>query len=178
MPRWSHVVIHHSLTADTLLPNAVAIRRFHTSYRQGGNIITEAEYQDLQEAGASGLVRPWRDIGYHWLLEEMSDHRPWLLQGRSMMMHGAHAREQGMNRRGIGICAVGNFDVAPPPEALFEKLADSVAWLCRMYRIPVENVRGHRFYATYKSCPGKKFDMDYFRERVTDYLEVWTPRGG
>ncbi len=177
MPRWSHVVVHHSLTSDTLLPDSVAIRRFHTSYRRGGDIITKTEYYELQEAGVSGLVRPWRDIGYHWLVENMPDNRPWLVQGRSMMMHGAHCPQQSMNRRGIGVCAVGNFDVAPPLEALFEKLADSVAWLCRMYRIPVENVRGHRYYASYKSCPGDKFDMGYFRERVADYLEVWTPQG-
>ncbi len=94
-----------------------------------------------------------------------------------MMMHGAHCREQGMNRRGIGVCVVGNFDVAPPSEALLEKAADSVAWLCRMYRIPLENIHGHREFATYKSCPGKKFDMDYFRERVEDYLSVWSPGG-
>lgn len=175
MPRWSHVVVHHSWTGDTQLPDSVAIRRFHTAYREGGNIITEAEYYEKKEAGAGGLVRPWKDIGYHWMIETLSDGNPWLLQGRSMMMPGAHCVEQGMNRKGIGVCVIGNFDKAPPPEKMFEKAADHVAWLCRMYRIPVDNVHGHREFSSYKSCPGEKFEMDYFRERVTDYLDVWLP---
>jgi hypothetical protein len=153
--RWSHVIVHHSFTEDRLNADTAAIRRFHTSFRQGGNILSEEEFYEKQEAGESGLVRPWKDIGYHWLIEKLSDDKPTMIQGRSMMMHGAHCREQGMNRRGIGVCVVGNFDAAPPSEALLEKAADSVAWLCRMYRIPLENIHGHREFATYKSCPGK-----------------------
>lgn len=175
MPRWSHVVMHHSLTSDTHLPNSVAIRRFHTSYRHGGDIISETEYYEKQGEGVSGLSRPWKDIGYHWMIEELSDGEPWMLKGRSMMMHGAHCREQGMNRRGIGVCVVGNFDAVPPSEKVLEFAADQVAWLCRMYRIPVENIHGHHDFANYKSCPGKRFDMDYFRERIEDYLAIWTP---
>lgn len=175
MPRWTHVVIHHSFTGDTQLPDAVAVRKFHTSYRQGGDIITEAKYHELQAQGASGLQLPWQDIGYHWIVERLSDGRPWLIKGRSMMKHGAHCKEAGMNRRGIGLCVIGNFDAAPPPEDLLEMTADETAWLCRMYRITVENVVAHRDFATYKSCPGTKFDMNYFRERVVEYLTLWTP---
>ena len=176
MPRWSHVVIHHSWTGDTELPNVVAIRNFHTAYRQGGNIITEDQYRTLKMQGASGLSRPWQDIGYHWVIERLSDGRPWFIQGRSLMKPGAHCAQQGMNRKGIGVCIVGNFDAAPPPEDIFEKAADQVAWLCRMYRISVDNVRAHREYASYKTCPGSQFDMTYFQERVADYLNIWQPR--
>lgn len=91
------------------------------------------------------------------------------------MNAGAHCPQEGMNRKGIGICIVGNFDEAPPPEDIFEKAADHTAWLCRMYRIPVENIGAHRDYASYKSCPGTKFDMGYFKERVADYLDIWMP---
>jgi len=175
MPRWNAVVVHHSLTEDSNkpLPDAVAIRKFHTSYRQGGNIISEEEYKKLSSEGSWGLSRPWRDIGYHWIIETLSDDRPWVLQGRSMMLAGAHTREQGMNRKGIGVCVVGNFDKAPPPEDTLEKTAAHVSWLCRMYHIPIENVKGHRDYATYKSCPGTQFDMNYFRERVDEYRSQW-----
>lgn len=178
MPRWTHVVVHHSFTGDSTLPDSVAVKRFHTSYREGGNIITVEEYNKKKAAGVNWLVPPWKDIGYHWLIENLSDGLPWLIQGRSMMMHGAHCPQQGMNRRGIGLCVMGNYDIAPPPEAVFEKAADTTAWLCRMYRIPIENVVAHRDFASYKSCPGTKFDMDYFRERVADYLTVWAPVSG
>lgn len=177
MPKWTHVVVHHSLTPDSEkpLPDSVAIRRFHTSYRQYGNIITQEEYHEKKAAGEKGLSPPWKDIGYHWVIERLSDGRPWLLQGRSMMFYGAHCPENGMNRRGIGVCLVGNYDKGVPDEDVFEKAADVVGWLCRMYRIPVENVHAHHDFASYKSCPGTQFDMDYFRERVAEYLDRWTP---
>lgn len=177
MPRWTHAIIHHSLTEDNeTLPDVVAIRRFHTSYRQYGHILTPEEYEEKKEQGEEGLIRPWRDIGYQWVVEKLSDGRPWLIHGRSMMMAGAHTVQKGMNRRGIGICIVGNFDIAPPDEDLFEFAADKVSWLCRMYRIPPANVQGHREYASYKTCPGEMFDMEYFRERVSEYLNRWRPK--
>jgi hypothetical protein len=166
--------MHHSWTQDSLLPDVVAIKRFHTSYRHGGNIITRDQYDEKLEAGETGLSKPWTDIGYHWVIETLSDDKPWAVRGRSMMMAGAHTAQQGMNKKGIGVCVIGNFDDAPPIESVFEYTAEFVSWLCRMYRIPTENVDGHRIYAPYKTCPGSEFDMDYFRERVADYLGRWS----
>jgi N-acetyl-anhydromuramyl-L-alanine amidase AmpD len=179
VPKWSAILIHHSATPDQVnpLPDAVAIRRFHTSYRQGGNIITKEEYLTKKEAGESGLEPCWSNIGYHWVVDRLSDGVPWVLMGRSMMHFGSHCPEAGMNRKSIGICVAGQYDDISPPEDMFEKTADFVAWLCRMYRIPLENVQAHRDYASYKTCPGKKFDMGYFRERVSEYLKVWLPDG-
>ena len=148
MPHWEDVIIHHSATGDTTLPDSVAIRRFHTSYRHGGDIITKDKYDELKSSGTSGLVEPWQDIGYHWLVEELSDGRPWVIRGRSMMLSGAHCYQSGMNHKGIGLCVVGNFDPAPPKEATMQLTAEFVAWLCRMYNIPIEKVRPHREYAT------------------------------
>jgi N-acetyl-anhydromuramyl-L-alanine amidase AmpD len=31
------------------------------------------------------------------------------------------------------------------------------------HNIPPERIVGHRDYATYKSCPGTKFDLERFR---------------
>jgi len=175
MPKWTHVILHHSFTGDQDLPDVVGIRRFHTSYRQRGHIISEETYLEKKDNNEDGLVRPWKDIGYHWVVERLSDGRPWAIQGRSMMMFGAHCPDQGMNRRGIGVCVIGNYDAEPPPEDIFEHAADFVGWLCRMYRIPVENVQGHRDQMDYKSCPGDEFDLEYFRERVSEYLDRWKP---
>ena len=69
MPRWQKIVIHHSLTTDTLLTDTVGIRRFHTSYRQYGDIITKDTYEEKENLGESGLVKPWSFVGYHWLVE-------------------------------------------------------------------------------------------------------------
>jgi N-acetyl-anhydromuramyl-L-alanine amidase AmpD len=75
-----------------------------------------------------------------------------------------------MNIRRLGFCAVGNFDLAPPPPAMWVKLIDLTASLCTVFEIRVDHVVGHREYATYKSCPGKLFDMDMFRQEVRRQL--------
>ena len=81
-----------------------------------------------------------------------------------------------MNSRGIGVCMIGNFDEAPPPEEQLEETVRLVRWLMRQFRIGIGNVIGHReagamaglYYelGQYKSCPGKRLDMDAFRWRL------------
>jgi N-acetyl-anhydromuramyl-L-alanine amidase AmpD len=79
---------------------------------------------------------------------------------------GAHTKQEGMNSKAFGICCVGNFDEHRPPHEQW--------WLCKkltralmdVFEIPIENVRGHRDFAPYKSCPGTLWDMDRFREEL------------
>ena len=168
MPNWTHIIIHHSFTGDSTLADSVAIKRFHTSYRHYGDIVTPEEYFKLKEQGVAGLVEPWLDIGYHWIVERLSSGYPWVIAGRPMYLSGAHT--VGMNSVGIGVCFVGNFDPEPPAEDLLDKGAEHVAWLCSIYNIPIDNVQPHRRYASYKSCPGEQFDMAKFQERVGKFL--------
>jgi N-acetyl-anhydromuramyl-L-alanine amidase AmpD len=103
----------------------------------------------------------WRDIGYHYGLEKVGG-RYQILFGRMPIERGAHCYQQGMNRKSLGICCVGNFDESPPPEAqlkLLERLVDS---LMRIYVIPLSNIKRHSDYATYKSCPGTQFPWEQF----------------
>lgn len=140
MIKWSHIILHHSLTEDGIAVNWQSIRRYHT------------------------LTLGWQDIGYHFGVEWIrAGHE--ILVGRPLNMVGAHTL--GMNERAIGICIVGNYDVQYPTGLLIDKLVPFLGVLCEIFKIPVENIEGHRDYST-KSCPGKNFDLSLIRSKVRE----------
>lgn len=134
--KWECIIIHHSLTPDKETVSWGAIRRYHTE------------------------ALKWKDIGYHFGIELIGDYYE-VLVGRLLTEVGAHTL--GMNDKGIGICCVGNYDTAPPPEAMIEKLVLLVRWLMDVYHIPKSKVYGHNFFAD-KTCPGEMFDVYALRE--------------
>lgn len=147
----SYIVIHHSLTKDGRVPDWPAIRRYHIE------------------------TNGWRDIGYHLGIEQIGSGVEVLL-GRMPDQVGAHCRESHMNAMGIGICCIGNFDVAPPPPGILNKLVDVCAWLMVTYRISHRHVIGHgeaqvmdrAVGRALKTCPGKLFDMNALRRRLME----------
>jgi len=146
----TYIIIHHSLTGDGSTVSWNAIRRYHT-----------------EEKG-------WKEIGYHFGVELIGE-RYEILMGRTPDMPGAHTKELNMNSAGIGICLVGNFDATEPPEAQIGEAIRLAAWLQSVYRIPNNNILGHREIGLlagydwtrgqYKSCPGKFVSMENFRKR-------------
>jgi len=148
----TYIVIHHSLTKDSETVSWGAIRDYH-------------------------LAKGWTDIGYHFGLEQIGKYNE-ILFGRLPYRVGAHTKELNMNRVGLGICVVGNFDETPPSESTLTKLRSLVLWLMDDYEVPSTNVVGHRDVGLmagfdwkkgqYKSCPGTKFDMQKFRQSLTD----------
>lgn len=136
------VIIHHSLTKDGLVVDWTAIRKYH---------MTAPEYM-------------FRDIGYHWGIERVGD--KWVIQkGRDESDTGAHCKEQGMNAKSIGICVVGNYDIDNLPQETFDLLVDKIKEINGRYKkqFPIEP---HSKYATYKTCPGKKFPLQKVLEAV------------
>ena len=157
-----NIIIHHSLTKDSGTVSWGPIRKYHMSYVYNGNIITEQQAQELINLGHT-VKKPWKAIGYNFGIELIDDTYEILL-GRMANESGAHTI--GRNHDSIGICCVGNYDLIPPPEPLLLSLRTLCRFLMVQYGIPVENVYGHRTFASYKSCPGNLFDVEKFKQRL------------
>jgi len=146
-----YIIIHHSLTKDGQVVDWEAIRRYHKE--------------------ALG----WTDIGYHFGIERVGTSLA-LQVGRPESQPGAHTKEMHMNLKSLGICVVGNFDLAPPGQEIMRFLTDLVGRKVEEYGIPVNAVLGHREVGKmagfdwrrgeYKTCPGRHFQMDLLREMV------------
>lgn len=140
------IMIHHSLTADSGTVSWSAIRRYHVD------------------------TNKWKDIGYHYgveLLQDWASGTYEALVGRPETWRAAACLEGNMNEHAIHVCCVGNFDDYPPQEALLNTLVRSIILpVIERYKISPDAIVGHRDYAHYKTCPGKKFNLDELRARV------------
>ncbi|BCS53302.1 peptidoglycan recognition family protein [Geobacter sp. SVR] len=128
------IIIHHSLTKDGTVSDFEGIKRYH-----------------MEEKG-------WDDIGYHFLIENMNGTIN-ICTGRPINKTGAHT--VGHNDC-IGVCVVGNFDLAPPDEAHMNTLVQlTLALLGQFPYLTPDDIHRHSEYAP-KSCPGKLFPWDKF----------------
>ena len=160
MSVWKRVCLHHSLTKDGIIVDWQAIRRFHTSWRIEGNIVTEQEAREALRRGEKTVVPPWLDIGYHFGVEKINNHYE-VLAGRPLNISGAHCT--GQNSIAIGLLFVGNYDVEEPPQEMLISGAKFIKGLMLELGITEEGIYGHRTFAHYKSCPGTKFDIENFK---------------
>ena len=129
------IIIHHSLTKDSQTVSWGVIRNYHIN------------------------VNKWSDIGYHFGVEFMRGSVE-IVCGRMPNQKGAHCK--GHNSTSIGICFVGNFDNRAPSNSVLNAGVKLVQFLMRQYDI--NKIVGHHELNPAKSCPGKYFDMDKFRE--------------
>ena len=135
----THVMLHHSLTADSGSVSWGAIRKYHVE------------------------TNGWKDIGYHLGFERVGDYDEGLL-GRPFDEDGAHCYQDGMNRISLGVCFVGDFDSASPPVSLLQYAARQLRSIMADLAVPADeaHVRMHRQHATYKTCPGARFPYTDF----------------
>lgn len=110
----------------------------------------------------------WMDVGYHGLIESAED-KLVFRYGRPLSMIGAHAGYKVFNEECIGLCAIGNFDKDQVPRAYWEFALMVTRTYMDKFSIPMANVLGHREVydkmgvPRQKQCPGKYWNMDYFR---------------
>lgn len=147
------ICIHHSLTRDGKTVDTAAIRRFHTSPALNGVIISMEDYRKHKAAGVDGLKAPWDDIGYHALIERV-DGVVKVLPGRSERMQGAHCPP--LNATHLGLCIVGNFDLAAPDDDLLQVAASWCRGQMQRYNMQLRNITYHCDHSS-KTCPGSQF---------------------
>ena len=173
---WKGIVWHHSASPDGMTRDWDGIVKYHTSYRVDFNIVTPQEFERLKAAGQGKVFqKPWRDVGYHGGTERVNGQGVFNW-GRPLSMAGAHAGVEGVsnsfNEDCVGLCAVGDFDKAPPrPEHWDFNLRLTRAFM-EAFNIAPDRVIGHREVfdrlgmPRQKSCPGNAWDMDAFRREL------------
>ncbi len=99
----------------------------------------------------------WKGIGYHFVIRKNGT----IERGRPLHTVGAHCYNQ--NEHTIGICVVGNFELARPTHEQFRAAERLIGAVCNLYDIaPNEKtVFGHKDFNS-TSCPGT-------------YLYQWIP---
>jgi hypothetical protein len=106
---------------------------------------------------------PYRDIAYNATVEQINGEYEVLI-GRPWDMSGAHTL--GHNDKSLGLCLVGNFNLAPPPLGQLAIAAKFISMWQRIYSIPTEQIFEHRDFSS-TDCPGDFFDLDELKELLT-----------
>jgi len=144
MNKPTHIICHHSLTADGQTVSAGAIFDWHTGKHP-----------------ESPFRFPY--VGYDLLIEYARD-RYHAIAGHPFGLVGYHTR--GHNLDSVAICFVGNYDLAPPPDEMLTLGAGHIRGYLWAFGIQPSEIYGHRDFASYKSCPGERFDMDRLRAMI------------
>jgi len=104
----------------------------------------------------------WGKIGYHYLIEPDGT----LMAGRNHNEVGAHCKEEGMNYKSFGVCLTGDLDEEKATDEQLKTLRILIKDLRNKYNIPRKNVKFHRDYATYKTCPGNNFTKELLNKTM------------
>lgn len=171
---WKGICWHHSLSVDGVKRDWPGIVHYHTSFRIDYNIVSEEDFNRRMRTGDGKVFQtPWKAVGYHGGIERENGQMIFN-PGRPLSMVGAHAGVKGASNRFndeyLGLCAIGNFDPAPPAKEMWDFALGVTKDLMRAFDIPAAHVIGHREVyeklgvPVEKSCPGKCWSMDTFRD--------------
>lgn len=108
--------------------------------------------------------RGWSDIGYNYLVDRFGRIWEGRYGGVDRAVVGAHTK--GYNEYSFAMSAIGNFDIAQPPQAVLDAYARLFAWKLSLYNIRADASRlwvkdrylyainGHRDVGQ-TACPGR-----------------------
>ncbi len=153
--KWKHIVLHHSATDEG---NASKFDKHHRETRKWKYGLAYHFVIGNGKGSGEGEI----EVGSRW----------------TKQIHGAHTANRDINRVGIGICLVGNFEENNEPTYdQFEALASLVNYLSKRYNIPKSNiVRHNQIVQKYTACPGKNFSYEKLMERIASLQPVRTHR--
>ena len=142
--KWKYIIIHHSATDEG---NAL---HFHFAHHLRG-FDRGLGYHFVIDNGTQGKQDGHIEVSPRWLKQ----------------LDGAHCRASGMNKRGIGICIVGNFSKERVSQKQMDSLVYLVNCLRKYYKIPLQNIMGHgQVLGAKTECPGKNFPSDQFKKQL------------
>lgn len=144
----NYIVIHHTLT-DRDTTSFEAVNNYHKSL---WNFKSSLGHY----------------IGYHYFIT--ADGK--VYQGRNDWEAGAHCYQDNKNYDSIGVCLTGNFDTEEPSSAQLKSLKQLLDDLSLKHGIIRDNIKFHRDYAGYKSCPGSNIPEDFIDKVLDDNLTI------
>jgi N-acetylmuramoyl-L-alanine amidase len=145
--QWTHIVVHHTATDEG---SAYSIDGLH--HQRGWD--NGMGYHFLIDNGTRGKTVGQIEVGPRWLKQ----------------MPGAHVKVGDWNQKAIGISVVGNYSEAALPDKMFDSLVFLTLTLKNFYRIPDQNIVGHRDVpGAATECPGKFFPWNEFKRRIRVY---------
>lgn len=131
--------------------------------------------------------RGWRDIGYNFLVDRFGRIWEGRYGGIASAVVGAHTL--GFNEVSFAMSAIGNYDIAAPPQAVLSAYARLFAWKLSLYNIAADAakvwVKGRLLYAInghrdvgQTACPGRYLyaQIPYIRALARSY-QVAAQRG-
>lgn len=145
--RWTHIVIHHTVTDQG---SAYSINGLHQQRGWENGM----GYHFLIDNGTRGKALGQIEVGPRWIKQ----------------MDGAHTKQGDWNKKAIGIAVVGNYSETGLPDKMYDSLVFLVVTLKGFYRIPDQNIVGHRDVpGAATECPGKFFPWREFKQRIRAY---------
>ena len=145
--RWTHIVIHHTATDQG---NALYVDKLHHDRGWENGI----GYDFLIDNGTRGKAMGQIEVGPRWMKQ----------------MDGAHTKQGDWNKKAIGIAVVGNYSETGLPDKMLDSMVFLVTTLKNFYRIPDQNIVGHRDVpGAATECPGKFFPWAEFKRRIRIY---------
>jgi len=145
----THIVLHHSVTPRDLDNNK-----------------TESSFERTHKGRSFPKSKLGWHIGYHYVIFGDGEVRKY----RHDDEMGAHCYQNDMNRKSIGICMAGNFDVEVPSLQQETSLRNLIS---KLMKYGIKELNYHRDFAP-KSCPGTKISKDYITKILK--LETMTKR--
>jgi hypothetical protein len=138
-------------------PNKILIH--HTAGPNSGDFSRDHAFALARSIQQSHFNRGWRDSGHHFLISRGGyimagrHHSITALDNGGRHVIGAHC--DGQNEVAVGIESEGTYISAAPTDALYNKLVNLCAYMCKQYGLTPSRIFGHRdFDAT--ECPGDR----------------------
>ena len=143
--RWKRIVIHHSATP---VDDALNMHQVHLKQRRMKN-----------------------GLAYHFVISngsrKASDGEIYIGDRWKKQLDGGHMKQSSLNKTGIGICLIGNFELGPPTAKQLNSLEALCRHLMQKCRIPYTSITTHKIlHPNHTKCPGKCFSLPAFVQRI------------